>query len=177
MKPLKYILVAALVFWVLVQDRLPTGPDLGVETPRFEARATNGEVFDSDSLRGKTVVVDFWAGWCPACVASLPAIHEFHQNRLSDSSVELMTVHVPKGGSRATIEHYQQSQGYSFPVVLDRDARLVTSFKIESIPTLIIIAPDGRVHHVKNGQLRGNAQEGARRIEKWVERAAASVDG
>jgi len=127
---------------------------------------------DGNQLRGKTVVVEFWATWCPACVSSLPALNAFERSVQQDDTVSVYSVHVPKGAFAPAVETFMNRRNYDFSVILDRNAQLSRAFQIESIPTLIVIGPDGRVHHVKNGALSGSPTEGAQRIRGWVNQAA-----
>ena len=73
----------------------------------------------------------------------------------------------------AAVKLFCEKRAYHFPVLLDRNARLSAAFQIESIPTLIVIGPDGSVQHVKNGA-SGSPEDGARRIKQWVDAASAS---
>jgi thiol-disulfide isomerase/thioredoxin len=130
----------------------------------------------SQALRGRTIVFEFWATWCPACVSSLPALNAFEQLVKDDSGIDVYSVHVPKGAFAPAVEAFMTKRGYDFPVILDRDAQLSRAFQIESIPTLIVVAPDGRVSRVKNGAIGGSAEDGAERIQSWVFEASKSVD-
>ena len=170
MRWIRFILIFGAILWLLLQSQVTTGPPLGVTGPTFKIRTTSGQVISSNALLGRTVVLEFWATWCPACVSSLPALNAFHDSIQHDDTV-VYGVHVPKGAFAPAVESFMTQRNYDFPVILDRDAQLSRAFEIESIPTLIVIGPDGRVHHVKNGALGGSAHEGAQRIQSWVTQA------
>ena len=172
MRVLKYVLVAVALIALLLVSKKTTGPKIGIQAPSFSARTMSGRMVDGKQLHGKTVVVEFWATWCPACVSSLPALHRFHEQYGKDPSIEVFAVHVPKGAIPAAVKRFCDKRQYGFPLVLDRNARLSTDFQIQSIPTLIVISPNGEVHHVKNGALGGSPEDGARRIKQWVDAAS-----
>lgn len=172
MRWIKFILIFGAILWLLLQSQTTTGPELGTSSPRFKTRTTTGQVVASDSLRGRTVVFEFWATWCPACVSSLPALNAFERLVKNDERIEVYSVHVPKGAFAPAVEAFMDKRQYGFPVILDRDAQLSRAFQIESIPTLIVIDPDGRVRHVKNGAIGGSAEDGAQRIRSWVSKAS-----
>ena len=171
MRVLKYVLVAIALLALLLVSKKTKGPKVGVQAPTFSARTLGGRMVDGEQLRGKTVVVEFWATWCPACVSSLPALNRFHQQYGKDPSIEVFAVHVPKGAIPAAVKGFCDKRQYGFPIVLDRNARLSSDFQIHSIPTLIVIGPNGDVHHVKNGALWGSPEDGARQIKQWVDAA------
>lgn len=172
MRWIRFILIFGAILWLLLQSQVTTGPNLGTESPDFKIRTLSGEVVSSKALLGQTVVLEFWATWCPACVSSLPALNTFEQSIQEDDTVSVYSVHVPKGAFAPAVEAFMNRRNYSFSVILDRNAQLSRAFQIESIPTLIVIGPDGRVRHVKNGALGGSPEEGAQRIRGWVDEAA-----
>ncbi|MGB0647526.1 MAG: TlpA family protein disulfide reductase, partial [Bradymonadia bacterium] len=135
-----------------------------------------GELVSSEVLLGRTVVLEFWATWCPACVSSLPALNAYRDSVKDEPSISVFGVHVPKGAFAPSVSAFMERRQYSFDVILDRHADLSRAFQIDSIPTLIILGPDGRVRHVKNGAIGGSAEEGARRIEDWVAKALTDED-
>ena len=171
MRVLKYVLVAFALLALLMVSNQTTGPKIGLQAPVFSARTLSGREVDGKQLLGKTVVVEFWATWCPACVSSLPALQRFHKQYGKDPSIEVFAVHVPKGAIPAAVKAFCDKRQYDFPLILDRYARLSADFQIQSIPTLIVIGPNGDVNHVKNGALGGSPEDGARRIKQWVDAA------
>ena len=175
MKIVRFLLIFGAIIWLLLQSQVTSGPELGIQGARFEIRTISGELVSSEDLLGRTVVLEFWATWCPACVSSLPALNSYRDLVADDPSISVFGVHVPKGRLAPSVSDFMTRRQYSFDVILDRQADLSRAFKIESIPTLIILGPDGRVRHVKNGAIGGSAEEGARRIEGWV--AKALTDG
>ena len=176
MRWIRFALIFGAILWLLLQSQTTTGPELGTSSPRFKTRTTNGQMVSSEALRGRTIVFEFWATWCPACVSSLPALNAFEQRVKNDASIEVYSVHVPKGAFAPAVAAFMTQRGYDFPVILDRDAQLSRAFQIESIPTLIVVGPDGRVSRVKNGALGGSAEDGAERIQSWVSEASINVD-
>ena len=174
MRILRFLLIFGAIIWLLLQSQVTSGPELDSQGPRFEIRTMAGETVSSEGLLGRTVVLEFWATWCPACVSSLPALNAYRNSIKDDQSIAVFGVHVPKGAFAPSVSSFMERRQYRFDVILDSHADLSRSFQIESIPTLIILGPDGRVRHVKNGAIGGSAAEGARRIADWVAKASKS---
>ena len=168
----KYLPLLFIFLAVVLLLQQTTGPKVGTEAPTISAFTLAGEAVNSSQFEGKTVVLDFWATWCAACVSSLPALHRFYETYRNDPSVMVLAVHVPKGAIAPAVQNFCDKRAYRFPVILDKNAELSARFQIQSIPTLVVIGPDGNVRHVKNGALGGSAEDGAARIESWVEKAA-----
>ena len=174
MKIVRFLLIFGAIIWLLLQSQVTSGPELGIQGPRFEIRTISGELVSSEDLLGRTVVLEFWATWCPACVSSLPALNSYRDLVADDPSISVL-VYMSRRALCTSVSDFMTRRQYSFDVILDRQIDLSRAFKIESIPTLIILGPDGRVRHVKNGAIGGSAEEGATSNWGWV--AKALTDG
>ncbi len=97
-----------------------------------------------EQLRGQVVVLDFWATWCPPCVAMLPVMDGLH-TRWASRGVAFLGVDSDGGGATlAEIKAFVASHQVPYPVVVD-DGSVGALYKVDSLPTLVVIGRDGRI--------------------------------
>lgn len=154
MMSLRWALVAVVLAMVIYQMSSPdSGPKVGAEAPAFAVETLSGEDFDLADTRGQVVVLDFWATWCPPCKRSLPALQQIHEAYADDDTVRVLSVNTDISSARAAgLNNFMARGKLSFPVLLDAPNNAVASrYRVKSIPTLVIIGPSGKVHHVGVG--------------------------
>lgn len=120
------------------------GPTLGT-APAFEVTTLDGTDIDSETLRGKVVVVNFWATWCVPCRVEMPAFQKLHE-RYSDDQVLVLGLATDAQGARV-VEPWLRERGISFPVALATPALERKFGGISAIPTTFIIGPDGVIRN------------------------------
>jgi thiol-disulfide isomerase/thioredoxin len=98
-------------------------------------------------LRGRPVVVNFWASWCGPCRVEMPELQELYED-LGDDGMELVTVNMDR--SRAAASRFLKSTGLSVPVYTI-DQQTTRALGITSLPTTVLVAPDGEVAQVYSG--------------------------
>jgi thiol-disulfide isomerase/thioredoxin len=118
----------------------------GSSAPGFELPRADGAPGSVSlaALRGKVVVLDFWASWCPPCMAMMPTLHEL-DGQWRDKGVAFVGVN--SEGERVTTEWMQefvQQHGVTYPVVID-EGEVGARYKVRSLPQLVVIGKDGAV--------------------------------
>jgi thiol-disulfide isomerase/thioredoxin len=93
-------------------------------------------------LRGKWVLLHFWATWCEPCVDELPALERLH--RRSTDTLIIVTVALD-GNDTAAVDEFRARHGITLPVVYEKDARGHRPYTGWGLPASYLIAPDGRV--------------------------------
>ncbi len=113
------------------------------DAPAFSVEMTSGETITLESLRGKVVLLNFWATWCPPCREELKRVQEDIIDRFQDR--DLVFIPISRGEERATVEAFLESNGYTFPVGLDTDQSIYNSYAKEYIPRNYLINRHGVV--------------------------------
>ena len=162
------ILWVAIFVWLLWRTQSTTGPNVDEQIPLFHGTTLAGQQIDQHALKGRVTVLEFWATWCPACISNLPIFQRLSKKLEKRTDVQTVSVHVPRGANSSTIEQFMKRNGYDFPVVLDKTGGVSAAFKIESIPTLIIVDKEGVVRKVKNGRLFGDEETIIEWLKPWT---------
>ncbi len=139
------------------------------EAPAFTLRAPDGSLHSLKDHRGKVVLLNFWATWCPPCRREMPSIEALWQG-VKDKDVMVIGVHVGPGVEAAGI--YARRNGLTFPVLVDDTKEVSYHYGVRSMPTTIIIGPEGRVEYVAFGPRDWNSEE-TRRVLLSLRRQSA----
>ncbi len=100
------------------------------------------------TLKGKVVVVDFWASWCGPCKESFPMMEELYR-RFDRQGLIILAINVDE--SKAAMEEFLKQHPVTFNVVRDTNKKLVAEVNIASMPTSFVLDPEGKVHAVYRG--------------------------
>jgi thiol-disulfide isomerase/thioredoxin len=114
----------------------------GKEAPAFRGVSLDGKVYTSEELRGKVVVLDFWATWCGPCKRSMPITEKLHQD-YKDKGLVLLAIDV--GEKRETVEKFMLTKPFTSPVIMGDEAGMATAYSVNLFPTFVVIGPDGKV--------------------------------
>lgn len=101
-----------------------------------------------DSLKGKVVIVDFWASWCGPCKDSFPVMEDL-QAKYGNKGLIVLAVNLDE--DRPTMEDFLKKHPVTFTVVRDASKKLVGKANIKSMPTSFVVGPDGKVVSVHKG--------------------------
>lgn len=126
----------------------PTPPASGEVAPEFTAQTLDGAGFSSAALAGDVVLLDFWATWCPPCVASLPALDRI-QDRFSDQGFTVLGVN-QEPQSIARTRAFVASRELGFPMVVD-PGYVAGSYGVHSLPTSFLVDRKGVIRATFRG--------------------------
>src|SRR3954451_2724224 len=116
--------------------------------PHFAARTIDGERITTESVKGKVLLLDFWATWCPPCKAEEPAIEHIVKDFSKDG---LLILAVNMGEPRRKVKKYLESSPRSSKVVLAEDTTLAAICDARSYPLYVLVDRDGQVVGVQKG--------------------------
>jgi thiol-disulfide isomerase/thioredoxin len=145
-----FIAVAALALGGFLLYGLANQPDesdqpLGLnrsfsafEAPALQGETLDGQTFDLTSLRGKPVVVNFWASWCGPCNQEAPELVRF----ANENRAHVVGVNIDDKGSKA--RSFARTHGLEFPLV-PKDINTLFDYKGPGLPFTVIVDADGRV--------------------------------
>ncbi|GBD15558.1 Thiol-disulfide oxidoreductase ResA [bacterium HR26] len=110
--------------------------------PGFTLTTFDGRPMSLAAYRGRTVVLNFWASWCPPCREEAPVLRQFAA-RHAGGSVVLLGVDVwdKEPDARAFLAEF----GLSYPNALDRDGLVSIEYGVSGVPETYVIGPDGRL--------------------------------
>ena len=109
--------------------------------PAFTLPGMKGDVA-LESLRGKTVLVDFWASWCGPCRQSFPWMNDL-EKRYGDKGLAIVAVNLDK--DREFANSFLAEVPAEFTVVFDPSGKTAESYKVKAMPTTFLISPDGKL--------------------------------
>jgi thiol-disulfide isomerase/thioredoxin len=112
----------------------------------LDVRDMSGRRWTAEGLRGRVVVLDFWATWCPPCWKEIPWLQKIHDGR-DPARVQVIGVSLDVT-DRRTLVAWLNRQRVDWPQIWDGsgyDSPLAERFGVGSLPTTILVAPDGRV--------------------------------
>lgn len=118
------------------------------EAPDFTLTDSNGKTVSLSDYRGKKVVIlDFWATWCGPCRAAMPLIQSFYDK--NKKNVEVLSINEQESSDR--VNAFLKQTGYTYRVLLDKDGKVESSYRVYGIPTLFVVDKDGDLRHKSVG--------------------------
>ncbi len=112
--------------------------------PDFTLRDLDGHAHRLSDYRGKVVILNFWATWCPPCRKEMPSMERAWQ-RIQARHEPIVVLAVDVGEDADTVFTFTADYPVTFPLLLDRSAKVVDRWQVRGLPTTFVIDPRGRV--------------------------------
>lgn len=122
------------------------GLEKGNLAPDFTLYDLQGKPLTLSDLKGKRVVLNFWATWCPPCEAEMPHMQKYYDKYKDEDNVEIVGVNLTYAKEKVTrVEQFLKSYDITFPVVLEPDESVASQYMIMTIPSTFMIDTAGRI--------------------------------
>ena len=144
------------VAMALLTCGVASGDDTGQLMPKFTAITIDGQRFTNDAVKGKVVLLQFWATWCQYCRRDQEAV-DVVWREFSDKGLLVLAVNA--GESRKKVRRYLADSPRAVPIVLMENTNLAALFDARAYPLYVLIDADGRIA----GEARGAGGERALR--------------
>lgn len=139
----------------------------GKPAPELAVKDIQGKPVTLASLKGKTVLLDFWATWCEACRADGPALDKLYA-KYGNQHLEIIAISVSE--DRVIVEKFLKAHRHVFPVVLTSENEMPRPFQIGVLPMYMVIGKDGNVASAVEGD------QGFSELRKTLKKAGMEID-
>lgn len=130
-----------------LKPRHPAGlvsqAEVGKTAPDFQLKDINGKVVKLSDFRGKAVVLNFWATWCPPCKVEIPWFEDLQQ-RYGNQGLQVVGVALDDS-SDADIAKFAQDMKMNYPVLLGKEETSDLYGGVEALPTTFYIDRNGKI--------------------------------
>lgn len=127
-----------------------SSPREGFAAPDFSLELMRGGEVTLSDLRGKVVIVNLWASWCPPCRAEMPALQRLYEDN-HERGLEILAVNTTFQDSAGTAQAFVDELGLTFPVPLDRSGEVSRLYQLRALPSTFFIDRHGVIRQVVLG--------------------------
>lgn len=172
---LTILLVLVLLFWnpapASAQENRPSPEQAtlvkdGMMAPDFTVQMFDGKTVKLSDLKGKVVLLNFWATWCPPCRAELARVEKEIIEKFKGKPFVFLPI--SRGEKRDAVAAFREKMGYSFPMGLDTDSSIYNKYAVTYIPRNFLIDKRGKVVKASVGYDEAEFAELIKLIEKQL---------
>lgn len=145
-----------------------------VPAPELKARDLSDVTRTLADYRGKVVVLNFWASWCPPCLREMPSLERL---RTKMAGRPLAIVALASAEAQEDVTAFLSRMKLGFPVLLDPDGSNTQRWKVFALPTTFLLDADGRVRYVLTGPTEWDEGEALQVIGSLLDEASARRRG
>ncbi|MFC4324197.1 redoxin domain-containing protein [Litchfieldia salsa] len=128
---------------VPVSKTIKIGLQEGDLAPDFELETLDGQLVKLSELKGKKIILNFWATWCPPCKAEMPHMQSFYEDQ-DHGSVEILAVNLTNSEQRKdAVNKFVEQYQLTFPILLDQSGEIGDTYRAYTIPTSYYIDSSG----------------------------------
>ena len=172
---LTVVLVLVLLFWnpapATAQENRPSPEQAtlvkdGMKAPDFTVQMFDGSTVKLSDLKGKVVLLNFWATWCPPCRAELARVEKDIIEKFKGKPFVFLPI--SRGEKREAVAAFREKMGYTFPMGLDPDQSIYSKYAVTYIPRNFLIDKSGKVVKASVGYDEAEFAELVKLIEKQL---------
>lgn len=128
------------------------------DLPAFSLQGVDGELYDPETLKGKTWLINFWAVWCAPCLEELPSLNRAWA-KLQNHDVGMLAINIGEDADK--IEQFLKDNDLSidFPIVIGDKIRTLGNWSAITLPFTVVVSPEGRVVYDAAGPREWDDQE------------------
>ena len=166
MKKILFILLLVCIGSALFgMGEAPEGAGIGKKAPDFKLQDLKGIERALSDYKGKVVFLNFWATYCPPCVAEMPSMQALH-DKLKGSAFVILAIGLDR--SKKTILDFINEKKYTFAVLVDPDKKAANIYRVTGIPVTFIIDKNGIILHKTIGQEDWTKEEILKKLESFI---------
>lgn len=139
-----------LLLMVIPRSDADTVLQIGQAAPDFELETLEGEKVKLSELKGKPVVINYWATWCPPCRKEMPEFQQVYDKYKGDG-LHFYAINV--GESKVAVSDFRDRVGVNFPILIDTKEEAQTAYKILPLPATFFIDREGVIRGVYQFQI------------------------
>ncbi|MEE8121684.1 MAG: TlpA disulfide reductase family protein [Anaerolineales bacterium] len=122
-------------------------PRVGFLAPDFTLESLSGDPISLADMRGKVIVLNLWASWCPPCREEMPALQRVYQEN-HERGLEVLAVNMTAQDNLAAVEAFVQEFNLTFPILLDISGEVGKAYLMRALPTTFFIDQEGVIQRV-----------------------------
>lgn len=136
-------------------EPVDVGIDIGQTPPDFTLTTLSGETVTLSELKGKKVMLNFWASWCGPCKAEMPHMEQYYKKQKDSDNIEVIAVNLTSAERKGleAVESFVDAYSLTFPIPLDEDGQVMKNYEVITIPTTYLIGTDGTVAQMIRGPM------------------------
>lgn len=130
--------------YVLRDELFPV--DVGSRAPAFRARTVDGrhQVRSLDDYKGKVLVLNVWATWCPPCIVEMPSFERLRR-QIPDTNLKIVAVSIDDVVGADSVRSFARGLGVTFDILLDSTHAIDRDYQVTGYPETFVIARDGTI--------------------------------
>ncbi len=137
------------------------------DAPDFNLEDQNGKFLKMSDYKGKVVIVNFWATWCPPCRKEMPSMQRAWEI-LKNEDIMMLAINV--GEDSDQIFAFTAEYPVEFPLLMDIDSSVIRQWKVRGLPTTFIVSPAGKIVYQAIGDRDWDSAEILQQIRKLKEK-------
>lgn len=127
-----------------------SAPQQGFMAPDFTLSTFSGEPVNLAGLKGKVVLINFWASWCPPCRAEMQAMQHVYAD-YQDQGLVILAINTTYQDDILKATQFAQSEGLTFPLLTEPDGNIARLYRVQAMPTSFFIDRQGKITRLMIG--------------------------